>query len=237
MCGRYVDEVTGEVIDSRFRRPRYADPALRDAPARYNVAPMSRVRVIASEPDGERLVRAMQWWLIPPIADDPTTFAKRYTTFNARADKLSASPFYRHAFRHRRCVLPMSGFYEWQSAQPGNAKAAKTPFYIHPTDEPCWAVAGIWERWERPGHEPIDSCAIVTCGATPFMAAIHNAKPADPRMPVILDDAALDCWLDPSEQDPAQLVALLQPYPEARMRAHAVAKLAGDGPQLIAPVR
>jgi putative SOS response-associated peptidase YedK len=237
MCGRYVDELTGAVIDSRFRLSRQSGLAELQRTPRYNIGPMSRILAITADESG-RQARMLQWWLIPATTDDPKAFAKRYTTFNARSDKVATSAFYRRAFAQRRCIIPVSGFYEWQLDEPGNPKSRKTPFYIHPpaTELPCWAFAGIWETWERPDAEPIHSCAIVTCEANRLMARIHNAKPADPRMPVILDDAGIDGWLDPQNQDATMLLDQLHAYAEVRMNAHAVARLAGDSRRLIDPV-
>lgn len=237
MCGRYVDELTGEEIDSRTRVSRFAALTELARVPRYNISPMAPVLVITSDENG-RHPRIMQWWLVPPIADDPKAFVRRYTTFNARAEKLAQSAFYRHSLTHQRCVLPVSGFYEWQAATPGKPGSSKAPFYIHPPagEAPCWTLAGIWSTWERPGQAPLHSCAILTCVANPMMAWIHNAKPDDPRMPVILDDNAMATWLDPAISDASALTEVLQPYPETRMAAHAVAKIVGDGAHLIDPL-
>ena len=76
----------------------------------------------------------MHWWLIPQMADNPKAFMARYSTFSARADKLATSPFYQYSLKHRRCVVPISGFYEWQHEHPGKKGTRKTPHYIYPAN-------------------------------------------------------------------------------------------------------
>lgn len=237
MCGRFVYEIDGKLIESRYEIHGMEQFLVEWNRPRYNCAPMSRQLVVIGTPEG-RVVRDMQWWLVPPMVDDPKAFMARYSTFNARKDKLATSPFYKASLKLRRCVVPVSGFYEWQHADPGTKGSKKTPFYIYPADgeDKLWSLAGIWARWEREGHEPIESFAIVTVPGNPMMAWIHNARADDPRMPAILSDESVRAWLDPELQDTDALLELLQTYPEARMQAHSVRSFGReDSPMLIQP--
>lgn len=74
----------------------------------------------------------LRWGLVPAWAPDPAAITK---TFNARAETLTWKPTFRDSFLRRRCLIPMSRFYEWD--------ACKTPVYFHPRHEPLFAFAGL----------------------------------------------------------------------------------------------
>jgi putative SOS response-associated peptidase YedK len=238
MCGRFVYQVEGKLIESRYEIEGMEEFLVDWSRPRYNCAPMSQQLVVIGTPEG-RKARAMQWWFVPPRTGDTTEFMRKYTTFNARDDKIAKSPFYKDALKTHRCVVPVSGFYEWKWLQPGNPKSSKTPHYIFPAEgQPkLWSLAGLWARWERAGQAPIESFTIITVRANALMTEIHNKDPESPRMPAILSDDAVRAWLDPAEQDVEGLLALLQPYPDELMQAHAVRpfKSADDSPLLIQP--
>ena len=134
---------------------------------------------------------------------------------NARAETLAEKPSFRAAYLRRRCLILADGFYEWQTI-PGSK--AKTPMYIRLASGKPFAFAGLWELW-RPDDTPVLSCTIITTEPNDLLAPIHN------RMPVILPPDAYDLWLDPAEQKPAALNALLKPYPADLMTAYPVSRL------------
>ena len=108
---------------------------------------------------------------------------------NARAETLSEKPSIRNAYKCRRCLVLVDGYYEWRK-EPGGS--AKTPFYIRMASEQPFAFAGLWEAWRPQGEvEPVLSCSIITCPANEMLEPIHH------RMPVILDQDAYDLWLLP----------------------------------------
>jgi putative SOS response-associated peptidase YedK len=109
-------------------------------------------------------------------------------------------PVFRAAFRQRRCLIPATGFYEWV-----RLGKRKQPYHIRLKGGEPFAFAGLWERWQEPGGEPIDSCAIITTEANEPMRPLHN------RMPVILDPGDYDPWLDPKFREVDALRALLVP--------------------------
>ena len=137
----------------------------------------------------------MRWGLIPAWSKDEKP---RYNLINARAETVAEKPAYRQAFRSRRCLIPASGFYEWRKMQDG-----KQPYRIGMADSSPMALAGLWEHWERDGKS-IDSCTIIVTGANELIASIHD------RMPVILDPADFDRWLDPGHNDVASLQEMLK---------------------------
>src|SRR5262249_19686163 len=156
----------------------------------------------------DRELAMLKWGLIPSWAKDA---AIGYRMINARADTVAQKPSYRSAFRRRRCLLVADGFYEWQKT---NDK--KQPFFIGMKDESPFAFAGLWEHWENPEGEPIESCTIITTEANDLVKEIHD------RMPVILPPKNYPVWLDPEVQDPEKLQKLLAQYPAKEMRAYPV---------------
>jgi len=184
MCGRFVryssPETFAELLEAR------GAPNL--APS-YNVAPSQSVLVARNDEGGE----------------DPKP---PYSTINARAETVHTKPAFRHAIRHRRCLIGSDGYYEWQ-------KLERIPYFIRLKDAAPFAFAGLWEHWER-GEERIDSCSIIVTDAAEALRDIHD------RMPVILSPEHYDTWMDPELADPVQLKPLLAPYPSELMEAYPV---------------
>lgn len=153
--------------------------------------------------EGQRIATLARWGLIPSWAKDET-IARH--TFNARAETIAEKPSFRAAFKRHRCIVPASAFYEWQ-AIPGQTKKQRLRFET--SDRQALGLAGLRERWKRPGTEEIvESYTIITTSANGFMAPIHD------RMPVLLSDADMDVWLDPEENNPLLLASLLKPAAE-----------------------
>ncbi len=113
MCGRYATTTT----DAGVLRERFAvQQGLETFVPSRNVKPTQEAAVVTMQ-DGQRNLAAMRWGLIPPWAKDATIASK---TFNARAETVADKPSFRQAFRRRRCLVPATGFYEWQ--QEGRRK-------------------------------------------------------------------------------------------------------------------
>lgn len=191
---------------------------------RFNIAPAQEVLAIVRAGDQPR-AGWMRWGLIPFWAKTP---AIGHRMIMARADTIATKPAFRDAFRRRRCLIVADGFYEWR-----RVGATKVPMWIHRTSRRPFAFAGLWDRWRPPdGGSPVVSCTIVTTEANDALRAIHE------RMPVILPPAARAAWLDPATE-PAALAALLRPYPDDDLEAHAVSGLVNspknDVPECIAP--
>jgi putative SOS response-associated peptidase YedK len=134
---------------------------------------------------------------------------------------------FRSAWRHRRCLIPASGFFEWQATGK-----QKQPYFIHPRQGGLLAFAGLWERWSK-GSEPLESCTILTTTANATVQPLHE------RMPVILSPQDFRAWLDP--QTPLSgLQELLHPCPAEAVGAYLVSPQVGnprhDDATCIAPV-
>lgn len=204
MCGRFYLDARAEDLQATF--------GLSNAPAlepRYNIAPSQSILAVVTDAS-ERVGRWFRWGLIPAWAKD-AKFG--YRTINARVETVAEKPVYRAAFRRRRALIPASGYFEWRAEASG-----KQPYCIRPPDDQLLAFAGLYEHWEAPEGESIDSCTIIVTDAAPSVTAIHD------RMPLCLVPAQYDAWLDPQLQDPEPLQALidsgtppdLQAYPVTR---------------------
>jgi putative SOS response-associated peptidase YedK len=129
-----------------------------------------------------------------------------YSTINARIETLTSSPAYRGAWkRAQRCILPATGFYEWQL----HAGGSKQPFFIHALDQPVFGFAGLWDTSTRADGTVVESCTIITMPANALLAEIHNA-PGKQRMPAILRPSDHETWLAGTAPEAH---AVLLPYP------------------------
>lgn len=219
MCGRYQLAVKKQRVCDRFDVVEAVTPEGVALFERYNIAPSQPAAVIRQGPRG-RLLEPMRWGLVPHWSKQPKT---RYATFNARSEDAAGKPTYRGPMRYRRCLVPACGFYEWRQGKDG-----KQPHHIRLADEQPFALAGLWDAW---GGE-LQTFSILTTTPNEMLAPIHN------RMPVILDPADYDRWLDPAVQDPAQVADLLRPYPAEQMLATPVSDYVNnarhEGPRCLA---
>lgn len=200
MCGRYQLLHLSSLVE-RFGLNQYALDLL-DLVPNINVSPTQRVPVILAD----HIVALLHWGLILPSALD-----LRSAIVNARAESIAENKTFRRAFRSQRCLLPASGFYEWQTS---THTKAKTPYLFTLTDAEIFAFAGIWEVWRgRPGGQEFRTCAIITTAPNVLVARVHD------RMPVIMHPEDEAEWLNPDSDDMGRLAAFLRPYPADAMRA------------------
>jgi putative SOS response-associated peptidase YedK len=185
MCGRFTLAQT----DPSQVRARFPLGERLEVRRRYNVAPGDDVLAVVRREDAEPEGALLRWGLVPFWASDPGQLGVK--TINARAETIAERPVYRDAFARRRCLIVADGFYEW---------SAGTPHWITREDGAPFAFAGVWASWRPRGAdrdvEPLRSCSIVTTAATGVIRDLHD------RMPVILDPAAEDVWIDPSTPEP-----------------------------------
>lgn len=230
MCGRYVLE--GPVS----RVQQFFDAKLTEAfedyeSGRYNIAPTMQIPVVRINRDGDRVLIRHRWGLIPSWAKDASIGAKLN---NARGETVHEKPSFRTGFKRYRCLIPASGYYEWQ-APPQGSKTRKKPFYISPTDAPFFAMAGVCDHWtDKATGELIMSAAIITTTPSPQLAHIHD------RMPVMIQPEKWEEWLDPKNQNINTLKEKIRS--EGQVQAWAVSfavsgvgKNREDSPELISP--
>ncbi len=222
MCGRAYALFTEADLASRYLRHR--PEGLLALTPNYNLSPTQRTPVVR-EVGGAREIALLRWGLVPSWAKELKIGA---SMINARAETIAEKPSFRAAFGQRRCIVPLSGFIEWQ-----REGTRKRPFAIHLRDDSIMSVAGIWERWVDPAGEEVQTFAVITTEANGFMAPIHD------RMPVILEPRDEDTWLS-AETDPAALRTLLAPCAQDRLTAYEVSSLINsprnNAPALLAPV-
>jgi putative SOS response-associated peptidase YedK len=220
MCGRFTLFASGKQLAQRFELTQ--TPLFEP---RYNIAPTQSVAAVRLTPGGRELA-LLRWGLIPSWATDPAIGNK---LLNARCETVAEKPSFRSAFRHRRCLIPASGFYEWHKAGTGR----KQPYFIRPRADDLFAFAGLWERWNAPQGGLIESCTILTTEANELMRPLHE------RMPVLLDADAKATWLDPHAPADA-LRALFVPFPSERMDISPVDSWVSnpkhEGPRCLEPV-
>ena len=217
MCGRFTLRARLNDILAQFAAEAvgFEDYPLLE---RFNIPPTADIPVLRSVA-GRRQLSSMRWGLLPPWTKDLKSAPKLN---NARAETVAELPSFRSAFKSRRCIIPVSGFYEWQ-----DDTKPKQPFYFHSTEDKMLAFAGLWETW-RKDELTIDSCTIVTTEANGVMSPVHT------RMPVIFGVNDIEQWLDPNATD---LLPLLTPCPDDELTCYPVStfvnKTANEGPQCI----
>jgi putative SOS response-associated peptidase YedK len=216
MCGRYVLSAPAEALAEHFG---VAAPG--PIPPRYNIAPTQAAPIVRLARSGARELVLLRWGLVPFWAKDPAIGQRQ---INARAEGLSVKPAYREAFRHRRCLVPVTGFYEWK---PDGRR--KQPYLCRLGSHGLFALAGLWESWRSAAGEVVQTFAIVTADASDVLRPIHD------RMPVVIPMDRHGTWLDASDAEalvgtPAAVPLVVEPV------GLAVNNARNEGPELVVPV-
>ena len=230
MCGRMVLTRSAREIADAFELTD-ADSTLELVP-RYNIAPTQDVLAIRPGADGRREISLFYWGLVPHWAKDRSV---GHRMINARAETAASKPAFRDALRLRRCIVPIDGFYEWlrlPKAPGEKGRGRSVPHYVRPAPVPAaeatadatfLAIAGLWEEWtDRSTGEVLESCTLLTTDANATVRPIHD------RMPVVLDRAGWQLWLEPDLRDRAALTSLLVPAPADRLEAIEVSTRVND---------
>lgn len=221
MCGRYTLTVDASVLATLFG----LEP-LFDIEPRYNIAPSQPVPIVRSTVEGDREWALARWGLVPSWAKDAKIGNK---LINARAETAFEKPSFRSACKHRRCLLPADGFYEWVKGPNG-----RQPHHIRFADRRPFSFAGLWESWTPPDGEPVESCTILTTRPNDLIAGIHD------RMPVILPPDRYNDWIGRGPLSPDAAEAILLPHPSIGMETVAVSRLVNspknEDPRCLEPV-
>ncbi|HEY8772523.1 MAG TPA: SOS response-associated peptidase [Candidatus Limnocylindria bacterium] len=228
MCGRFAQPRSAEELARIF----HARPAS-DVPGdRFNVAPTDEVAAVV-EHHGERTVDAFRWGLVPFFA---TTAKDAARLINARSETVESSPAFRASFARHRCIIPADAFYEWRRERdPITGRTIRSePFAVFRADGEPLALAGVWAIWRNPETAArVYTCSILTTDPNELVARLHD------RMPVVLDPADWDAWLNESTP-PTELRPMLRPAPAATLDAYAVSpavnNVRNEGRELLAPL-
>ncbi|MDD9841418.1 MAG: SOS response-associated peptidase [Alphaproteobacteria bacterium] len=210
MCGRFAlitpSESLRQMLD--FTNQPHFQP-------RYNIAPGQSIAIICQAASVRACVNAY-WGLIPqwlklPLKQSLKQKTKYSPQHNAKGETVHEKPFFKNAYRYRRCLIPADAFYEWR-------KSDKQPFCVRRCDQEPFIMAGLWEESVDAKGQKITSCAIITTQANAALSPIHA------RMPVILESQNWDRWLTTAPQKAERLSELLIPAAEEDFAAYPISK-------------
>jgi putative SOS response-associated peptidase YedK len=191
MCGRFAQNVPPDQLRKTFLT---RNPLVNHKPS-WNVAPTQTALVVRwNRETDERSLDELRWGLVPMGAPDLSFAAKQ---INARAETLTERPAYREAYAKRRCLVPITAFYEWRRLDP----KTKQPYAVAMPDGSPMVLGGLWERWrDRTTREITRSFAVVTVPASEQIRHIHD------RMPLVLQQQDWAAWLGETKEDVAPLL-------------------------------
>lgn len=196
-----------------------------DPVSTYNFAPsqIGPVLVAEQEADADARIVSMRWGLIPSWAKDAKIGAQ---TINARVETVASKPSFRAAWQRRRCLVPVSGYYEWPAMG-----TIKQPYFIHPLESPLLFFAGLWEQWRAPEGNTVLSYSIITRAATGEISGLHD------RMPLALQPHTFSDWLLGAA---TRAQSIVDQAPPIAVAFHPVSRAVGnprnDSPALIEPI-
>ena len=212
MCGRVVTASGPEELSEYLGADVVVD--VLDGPD-YNVAPSRQLPLVWTSDEGDRrFLGTAKWGLVPSWAKDPAIGERM---FNARAETVAEKPSFRAAFRHRRCLVVVDGFYEWGPAErlvstrTTGGRATRQPWYVHRVDGSPLVLAGLWEHGKG-----LRTCSIITVPANNDLAPVHH------RMPAVLEPVDWNGWLDDGDPDRLDLESLLAPADDGTLARHTV---------------
>ena len=218
MCGRASLTASPEEIEEAFDLP--AAPTVSP---RYNIAPSEPMLVVRAAADGRREAVPMRWGLIRPGSTDAKA------PINLPIERAARGAM-RGTLRDRRCLIPLTGFYEWK-----RAGKAKQPFNVRRRDGKVFGVAGLWDRLESGDGNDLESCLVLTTAANGVVLPIHD------RMPVILDPASYPRWLEAPARGGPELMAAFQQVSEDLLESYPVSSFVNragvEDPRCLEPAK
>ena len=218
MCGRFAQALPAEAMarlfEARDMRPWSPAPS-------WNVAPSSAPTTVVWDPERRRRVLMLMSWGFVPSWQTYSAPA-RVVPFNARCETVATSRMFAEAFRRRRCLVPVTAWYEW-----ARAAGRTVPHALGRADGVPAAVGGVWASWGREAWERTTTFAIVTTPASDDMRAVHE------RMPLVLEQADWAAWLGQDDApagdwDADMVAALLRPAPPKAITAWRVGPAVGN---------
>ena len=223
MCGRINLTSAPHVLAETFFLDHVPDIS-----PRFNICPGQNIGAVLAAPDSPgRRFRLMQWGLIPTNTRRPDDGPR---LINARSETVAEKKSFAESFALRRCLVPVTGFYEWKKSGSG-----RQPYLFRRRDGEPFALAGLWSRWERPGEKSGETCTILTTSANSLMRPIHH------RMPVVLPAADWKFWLDLPAEKVDLLHQMMKPAPAGDLVTHPVSREVNrpdfDDPRCLEPVR
>jgi putative SOS response-associated peptidase YedK len=218
MCSRYTLVANEAQLSKRFNVE-----VTQNYRPRYNAAPTQLLPVITSE--DSKGISFFYWGLIPNLSKNNTVSQK---LINVKAENISEKASLKKAIKTRRCVIPVTGFFEWKNLN----KKSKVPYYIFQKNEDILAMAGLWEEFEDENDETYHTFTIITIPSASVFREFND------RMPLLLNQEAEKLWLDP-KNDLEQLLPILQKENAESFDYHSVSPMVNtmtcDQPSVIHP--
>lgn len=181
MCGRMIMKLPRDEMNTLFTTLNTSQ-VTSNYPPRYNIAPTQNIFFVTAPEntlESSYMLQEGMWWLIPHWAKEKP----KYPTFNARLETVHTKPTFRDAYKAKRCLIPISGYYEWKTTNK-----RKQPYCVIFPDQEPMALAGLWQHNT---HLNITSCTLITTEATDNLQPLHH------RMPIALPQEAQSVWLNP----------------------------------------
>ena len=223
MCGRFSLLASSEELCSLFEID-----AIDAFPPRYNIAPTQPILTLGIGPNSNRETQLVRWGLIPHWVKDPNEFT---LIINARSETANTKASFKTAMRHRRVLIPASGFYEWH--RPADKKQPKQAYWIRPANGGTICFSGLVETWMGKDGSEMDTGCILTTQSNAQIGNIHH------RMPVIIKPQDFDRWLDCKNSEPRDVADLTHAVEDGFFEAIAVSdrvnKVANTGPDVQVP--
>lgn len=220
MCGRYAFKLTWAQLHDLLAFGLFPESLNQQLQPSFNVAPTHDCAIVAQR-DHQRELLLARWGFVPTwwSAAEPPKH-----TINARSETAGTSNMFRAAFKASRCLVPASGYFEWQTLPGGG----KSPVFIARADQAPLLMGGVHACT---ANQP--TFAVLTTSAPTGLEAIHD------RSPVILEPEAAARWLDPATP-PDEIQALCRPAADGVLTFHRVSKAVGNvrnnSPELIRPL-
>ncbi len=180
MCGRFAQVIKHKYLKKYL--DEIANPEL-TIPINFNVSPAQEVGVIFKF-DNQIIQDFMQWKLLPAWANE----SSKYNIINTRIESVKEKPYWRGLFRHKRCLIPVNGFYEWQ-------KGTKQPYFIKSKNHDITFLAGIYDIKHYDNGSLKASFSILTRDANSEISVLHH------RMPIVIPISNLKTYIESSDNE------------------------------------
>ena len=222
MCGRIVDDLTDEQIVEAYRVVGPVRSGLERKP-NFNLKPTQTLRAVRLDEQRKRELAEVRWGFVPAWSKE----LPKQAWINAKLETMEQPrSMWKPALKARRCLVPVTGFYEWTKPEKG----PKQPYFIH-LEKGLMTFAGIWESWHPHGGEVVESVAVATVAPSKEFSRFH-----DRQVVILADRDEQDAWLDP-ETPPEAALSLLRPLPAGRLQFRpvgpAVNGMGNHGPECI----
>jgi putative SOS response-associated peptidase YedK len=210
MCFTVNVNIVKEELERRYDR-EFIDPENYRPSYYYHAFSLPFLPVITDDS-----IQTMQWGLIPSWTRGMSEATEiRVMTFNARSESVEEKPAFSASFSGKRCIVPVSGFFEYQ-----HKGSERIPWYIYPAEGSVLSLGGLWNEWtDKENNRSIKTFTIVTTEANQLLSEIHNSGK---RMPLVLSDVDIGVWL---KGESAQAATVMKPAEESVLSAHTISPL------------